>query len=92
VVAAALLGGAVVGGAVVAAATVAWAAVRLAEASGDALGVGVGEGVWAATRVGGGGEAWTAEPLLVPFAISAPITVSTTTTAPTTATRRTQYV
>jgi hypothetical protein len=92
VVAAAVLGGAVAGGAVVAAATVAWAAVRLAEASGDALGLGVGEGVWAATSVGGGGEAWTAEPLLVPFAISAPITASTTTTAPTTATRRIQYV
>jgi hypothetical protein len=88
VVAAVLLGGAVLGGAVVAAATVARAAVRLAEAEG----VGVGEGVWAATSVGGAGEAWTAEPLLVPLTISAPITASITTAAPTMASRRTQYV
>jgi hypothetical protein len=66
----------------------------LAEAEGDALGLGlgVGEGLSAATCVGGGGRVWTAEPLLVPFTISAMITATIATATPTMASRRTQYV
>ena len=61
--------------------------------------LGVGLALWVAvvvTAVGsaGGGEglAWTADPLLVPLAISAPATTSTTTAIPVTTTRRIQYV
>ena len=66
----------------------------LAEAEGDplGLGLGIGEGLSAATCVGGGGRAWTAEPLLVPFTISATITANIATATPTMASRRTQYV
>ena len=44
-------------------------------------------------RAGAGeGSAWTADPLLVPLAIRAPATASTTIAIPMTATRRIQYV
>ena len=79
----------VVGAAVVGAAVVAPLAVGLADAAGVALGVGVGVAVSATTRVGGG-EAWTAEPLLVPLTISAAITATMTTAAAITAARRSQ--
>jgi hypothetical protein len=81
---------------VVGAAVEARAAVRLAEvegvvlAVGEALAVGVGEGVSATTTVGGGGDAWTADPLLVPLMISAAINAMTTTAAAMTANRRSQ--
>ena len=80
------------------AAAVALAAVGLAEPAEVTRAVGVGEGVGetevisGATCDGAGGKAWTAEPLLVPLAISATITASIATTTAITASRRTQYV
>jgi hypothetical protein len=92
----AMVGDTVLDSAVVDSAAVALPSVGLAEAAGVTLAVGVGvgdgEAVSAATCDGAGGKAWTAEPLLVPLAISATITTSVATTTPMTATRRTQYV
>ena len=72
------------------------AGVGLLLAWAPALGVtvGVGELATAADTAGGGGEglAWTADPLLVPLAIRAPATASTTIAIPITAIRRSQYV
>ena len=98
-VAAVLRGGAVV---VVAAAraavevvvaAVARAAVGVPEVDGVAVRVGetVAVGAGASAGTSGGGEAWTADPLLVQLAIRATITASTATATPRTATRRTQY-
>ncbi len=94
----ATLGEAAVDSTEVEAAAVALAAVGLAEPLGVMLVVGEGEGVGEAEVVSGatcdgaGGKAWTAEPLLVPLAISATITASIATTTAITASRRTQYV
>src|ERR671916_1928676 len=68
------------------------AGVELLGAPGLGVRVGVDEPASAVGPVGGGGEgsAWTADPLLVPLAIMAPATASTTIATPITAIRRTQ--